>query len=133
VKHTKLALLKLKRLIDTKGLKAHFPVEIRFVKGDDIWLSPAYGEEERCFIGLIAYRPYGKDTPYETLFREAQAILEELGGRPHWGKIHYWTFRECAKAYPKWADFLALRERLDPRRLFWNNYMERVFEEHPKR
>lgn len=31
-------------------MTAHFPIEVRFVKGDDIWLSPAYGED-KCYIG----------------------------------------------------------------------------------
>ncbi|KAF9585167.1 hypothetical protein BGW38_003630 [Lunasporangiospora selenospora] len=38
----------------TNGLKVHFPVEIRFVKKDDVWLSPAYGVDS-CYIGIIMY------------------------------------------------------------------------------
>ena len=38
-----------------KGLKVHFPIEIRFVKKDDVWLSPAYGVDS-CYIGIIMYR-----------------------------------------------------------------------------
>lgn len=37
------------------GLKVHFPIEIRFVKKDDVWLSPAYGVDS-CYIGIIMYR-----------------------------------------------------------------------------
>lgn len=54
------------------------------------------------------------------------------GGRPHWAKIHFWTFQQASKSYPKWKDFLALRERLDPKKLFWNAHMEKLFEAHPK-
>lgn len=78
--HTRLALLKLKRLIDTEGFKVHFPVEVRFVKGDDIWLSPCYGGD-RTYIGIIMYRPYGKDVPYRKYFEGFQKIMEELGTR----------------------------------------------------
>ena len=36
-------------------LNVHFPIEIRFVKKDDVWLSPAYGVDS-CYIGIIMYR-----------------------------------------------------------------------------
>lgn len=36
-------------------LKAHFPVEVRFVKRDDIMLSPS-GECDVTYIGIISYR-----------------------------------------------------------------------------
>ena len=51
------------------------------MKGDDIWLSPAYGGD-RCFIGIIMYRPYGKEVPYEQYFELVQAVMEELGAPP---------------------------------------------------
>ncbi|KAI8099586.1 D-arabinono-1,4-lactone oxidase-domain-containing protein [Halteromyces radiatus] len=49
------ALRQLDRFIKENNLKVHFPVEIRFVDQDDIWLSPAYGRKT-CYIGVIMYR-----------------------------------------------------------------------------
>ena len=53
--HAAAALRELKAFVDRTGFPAHFPVEVRFVAADDIWLSPAYGRPT-CFIGIIMYR-----------------------------------------------------------------------------
>ena len=44
-------------------------------------------------------------------------------GRPHWGKVHTRTAADLAPAYPRFEDFLALRDRLDPDRVFANAYL----------
>jgi hypothetical protein len=38
-----------------KGLRVHFPIEVRWSCEDDIWLSPSYGKET-CWIGVVTYR-----------------------------------------------------------------------------
>ena len=48
------------------------------------------------------------------------------GGRPHWGKIHYQDAESLRGLYPRFDDFLAVRDRLDPERRFTNPYLERV-------
>jgi L-gulonolactone oxidase len=40
---------------DPRGLRPHFPFEIRFSAADDIWLSPSYGQET-CWIGIAQYK-----------------------------------------------------------------------------
>jgi FAD/FMN-containing dehydrogenase len=47
-------------------------------------------------------------------------------GRPHWGKLHTRTAADLAPAYPRFGEFLALRDRLDPDRVFANAYLRRV-------
>ena len=47
-------------------------------------------------------------------------------GRPHWGKLHTLGAADLAPVYPRFADFLALRDRLDPDGLFTNGYLDRV-------
>ena len=59
-------------------------------------------------------------------WKEVTAILREAGGRPHWGKVHTRTAADLATAYDRFADFLAMRDRLDPDRLFANAYLRRV-------
>src|SRR3546814_8771061 len=39
------ALRELSEFIERKKIQVHFPVEYRYVKGDDIWLSPFYGRD----------------------------------------------------------------------------------------
>ncbi len=45
-------------------------------------------------------------------------------GRPHWGKVHTRAAADLAPAYPRFADFLAMRDRLDPDRVFANPHLE---------
>ena len=47
-------------------------------------------------------------------------------GRPHWGKLHTRTASDLEPAYPRWQEFQALRDRLDPDRMFTNAYLDRV-------
>ena len=44
--------------------------------------------------------------------------MTRLGGRPHWGKMHTRDAAYLATVYPRFADFQALRDRLDPRPAF---------------
>jgi L-gulonolactone oxidase len=110
-----------RRLIDEGGLRVSFPVEVRFARGDDIALSPAYGEE-RCFVAVHMYR----GVAYEQYFRGVEAIMDTVGGRPHWGKLHSQRAATLAPRYPEWERFRALRGRLDPEGRFANAYLDRV-------
>ncbi|MER7003108.1 D-arabinono-1,4-lactone oxidase [Dactylosporangium sp. NPDC000555] len=101
--------------------KIQFPVEVRFTAADDIWLSHGYGRDN-AYIAIHQY----VGAPYEEYFRRFEAVTTPLGGRPHWGKMNFRTAESLAGAYPRFADFTALRDKLDPHRLFANAYTERV-------
>ena len=45
------ALVALRAMIKREKLYVHFPIEIRWTKGEDIMLSPSYGRET-CYIGM---------------------------------------------------------------------------------
>ena len=66
------------------------------------------------------------DTDHREYFGGVEAIMRDYDGRPHWGKLHTRTAADLAPAYPRWDDFLAMRERLDPQRVFTNDYLETV-------
>src|SRR5437016_2796278 len=81
------AIMELKRWIESsQNINVLFPVEVRFVKGDDLYLSPAFGRDS-CFINIIMYRPYGKDVNYRTYWDAYEKIMKNSGGRPHWAKV----------------------------------------------
>jgi L-gulonolactone oxidase len=103
------------------GEQIGFPVEVRFAAADDIWLSTAYGRE----TGYVAVHQYHR-REYEPYFRAVEAIAQAAGGRPHWGKIHYRDAESLREVYPRFADFVAVRDRLDPDRRFGNDYLTRV-------
>ncbi|KAF9972100.1 hypothetical protein BGZ73_004817 [Actinomortierella ambigua] len=108
-------------------IRVHSPVEIRFVKKDDIWLSPAYGVNT-CYIGLIMYRPYGTAVPYRQLWTGFERIMSSFGGRPHWAKAHSVTYDELRVSYPKLDQFTQVRKELDPSGMFMNDYLMRHLE-----
>ncbi|KAI9238208.1 MAG: L-gulonolactone oxidase-like protein [Podila humilis] len=129
-RHTAEALRALDKFIEiqkassSSPLKVHFPVEIRFVKKDNVWLSPAYGVDS-CYIGIIMYRPYGKPVPYKRFWAGYEQIMGAFDGRPHWAKAHSVSYAGLEKAYPKMAQFTEIRETLDPEGMFLNDYLRR--------
>jgi L-gulonolactone oxidase len=108
-------------LVEQRRLPILFPLEVRFGAADDALLSPSAGRDS-CYIAVHQYRGMG----FETYFRAVEAIMRDYGGRPHWGKRHYRSAAELAALYPDWARFRAVRDRLDPRRVFANDYTDRV-------
>jgi len=118
------ALRDVMRLIDDRGWRISFPVEVRFARSDDLWMSTAYGRES----GYIAVHRYYREDPTE-YFSAVEEIMLGYGGRPHWGKMHTRDSTELRAMYPRFDDFLAVRDRLDPQRVFANPYLNRVLGE----
>ena len=98
-----------------------FPIEVRFVAGDDSLLSPAH-DRDTCYIAVHQYHGIA----WESYFRSVETIMDSYGGRPHWGKRHFQTAATLADRYPRFEDFLAARNRLDPEGTFRNQYLDRV-------
>ena len=98
-----------------------FPVEVRVAAADDIWLSTAHGRDSAYiaihqFIGM----------PYREYFSAFEKIAGEVGGRPHWGKMHDLDAQTLRSRYPKFDDFLRVRKESDPNGTFTNTYLDRV-------
>ncbi|RWS27066.1 L-gulonolactone oxidase-like protein [Leptotrombidium deliense] len=119
-----------RRYINASNIHAHFPVEVRFVKADDIYLSPAYGRDS-CYINVIMYRPYGKHVDKDEYWNNYEQIMRECGGRPHWAKAHTVTAVDFVKMYPYFRAWALVRKRIDPLNMFGNAYLDRVFETFP--
>lgn len=118
------ALRELKAMVDRSPLRISFPVEVRTAPADDITLSTASGRET-AYIAVHMY----KGTPYQAYFTAAERIFTAHGGRPHWGKVHTRDAEYLAGVYPRFGEFTALRDRLDPDRVFGNDYLRRVLGE----
>ncbi|WP_030680304.1 D-arabinono-1,4-lactone oxidase [Streptomyces sp. NRRL B-1347] len=114
-------LRELRTMIERSPLRVSFPVEVRTAPADDITLSTASGRDS-AYIAVHLYR----GTPFRTYFSAAEQIFVAHEGRPHWGKLHTRDAAYFAEAYPRFAEFTALRDRLDPDRLFANAYLRRV-------
>ncbi|MEI5583165.1 MULTISPECIES: D-arabinono-1,4-lactone oxidase [unclassified Agromyces] len=111
----------IRALIERNGWRISFPIEVRAAASDDVWLSTAYGRE----TGYIAVHRYFREDPRE-YFGAVEAILRDVGGRPHWGKEHSLDADALRRAYPRFDDFLRVRDELDPDRRFANAYLDRV-------
>ncbi len=98
-----------------------FPIEVRVTAADDALISPSY-ERDTVYIAVHQYRGM-KWRPY---FEAVEAIMNEYGGRPHWGKRHFQTAATLAERFSRWDAFQAAREELDPGHAFTNEYAERV-------
>jgi L-gulonolactone oxidase len=99
----------------------NFPLEVRFSAADDAALSMAHGRAS----AYVAVHVFG-GMAWEPYFRAVEAIAQDLGGRPHWGKRHFRTAETLAGVYPAWDEFAAVRARLDPGGVFANAYLDRV-------
>ncbi|MFD9101480.1 D-arabinono-1,4-lactone oxidase [Streptomyces virginiae] len=115
------ALRELRATVDRSRLRISFPVEVRTAPADDITLSTASGRDT-AYIAVHMY----KGTPYQAYFTAAEHIFTSYGGRPHWGKVHTRDAEYFSRVYPRFGEFTALRDRLDPDRVFGNDYLRRV-------
>lgn len=107
--------------IDAAREPLPIPVELRFAAADDVWLSTGY-ERDNAYVAVHQFHRMDN----ARYFAAFEAIVREHAGRPHWGKLHTRTAAELRELYPRFDDFLAVRDRLDPDRTFANDYLDRV-------
>ncbi|QGH70553.1 D-arabinono-1,4-lactone oxidase [Pseudactinotalea sp. HY158] len=117
------ALARVRAWLDRRRAAVPFPIEVRFAAADDVWLSTAFG---RRTAYVAVHQNLGLE--FREYFRAVEAIMADFGGRPHWGKIHWLRRADLAELYPRFGDFLAVRDRVDPHGVFANRYTGRVFD-----
>jgi FAD-linked oxidoreductase len=115
------AVRRVMELIERSGFAVPFPIEARTVAPDDAFLSTAGGRDS----GFVAVHMY-EGMEWQPYFRAVEAIMDELDGRPHWGKRHFQTAATLRPRYPEWERFAAVRARLDPEGRFANAWTERI-------
>jgi L-gulonolactone oxidase len=115
------ALNRVRAFVKQSGLMISFPVEVRFTAADDIPLSTAHGRAS-AYIAVHVYQ----GMQYQQYFEAVEDIMDDYGGRPHWGKLHFQTSETLAPRYPEWEKFQAVRRRIDPAGTFSNAYLDRV-------
>lgn len=115
------ALNRVRRMVTDSGFFLNFPVEVRFTAPDEIPLSTA-SNRESAYIAVHIY----KGMNYVPYFTEVESIMNSYQGRPHWGKLHFQNASTLASRYPQWDVFQAVRNQVDPKRMFSNQYLETV-------
>lgn len=97
------------------------PVEVRFTGPDDVWLSTAH-ERENAYVAVHQYHRLDA----RPLIDAFEAIVAQHEGRPHWGKVHSLGADRLATLYPRFEEFRAVRDRVDPRRRFTNDHLRHL-------
>ena len=108
--------------INKNNKTVHFPIENRFVKADDIYLSPSYQRDS----AYIACHVYNKKE-FTHFFSSLEEIFLSYNGRPHFGKINHFNKELMSKSYPKFNEFCKIREMNDPANIFMTDYMNQLF------
>lgn len=112
----------LRTIIDNE-VDVVFPLEYRYVRRDDTWLSMSSGDEDHAAISI--HRTASED--YRPYFDLIEPIFWKYGGRPHWGKVHSLRSAELSRLYPKFRDFQEARAELDPRGRLLNDHLRNLF------
>jgi len=92
--------------------------EIRTVKEDALWLSPAYGRDVTAFHFTWRQQP----SRVLAVLEKIESLLLPLGAQPHWGKVYI----KPPTGYAKMADFRSLRQSFDLGGKFVNPYIARM-------
>ena len=116
------ALREIRQVLETRHPEVFFPIEVRYVAADDIWLSPFY-QRDTCSIAVHRY--FEED--YKPYFASIEPIFRKYHGRPHWGKLNTLQLADLRRLYPRWDDFAAVRREVDPRGRFLNPYLAGLF------
>lgn len=96
--------------------------EVRAVAGDELWLSGAHGGDV-----LALHFTWVRDVEaVRAVLPGIEAALAPFGVRPHWGKVFTMEPDTVRAAFPRMADFVALRDRVDPQRRFDNAFLQRL-------
>jgi len=110
------------RTIRERGIPVAYPIEYRYTRRDDVWLS-MFHERDGCSISVHQFA----DEAYRPYFAAIEPVFWKYEGRPHWGKLHGLDAAALARLYPRWPDFLAVREALDPAGRMLNAHLRALF------
>jgi xylitol oxidase len=96
-----------------------FVSEIRSVKADELWMSPAYRQD--C---ITLHTTWHQDEKVITdLIPLVEKALRPFDPIPHWAKLSSRPAAVLAPAYPRMGDFRELCNRFDPQKKFLNKYL----------
>jgi len=99
-----------------------FAIELYAASASASWLHPAYGHAAlRINVFWLMHEP---TDPRDEFLPRIWEALAEFQPRLHWAKLfpHEPATMVCGR-YPRMAEFLATRERLDPDRVFLTEWL----------
>nr|WP_245348267.1 D-arabinono-1,4-lactone oxidase [Paeniglutamicibacter psychrophenolicus] len=110
-----------RRVVEAYPQKISFPLEVRSAAADDTWLGTATGRE----TAYIAVHRYARE-PAGDFLASVEKVFTEFDGRPHWGKLHTRDGAFFEAAYPRFGDFLAQRDAVDPHGTLLNEHLRHI-------
>ena len=97
-------------LFRRRDWRISFPIEVRVTPGDDVWLSTAYGRDS-AYIAIHVPRQF----PHQEYFGDVEAVMVSGGRAAALGQdAHPRPPTTWPRAYPRFADFVALRDAARP-------------------
>jgi xylitol oxidase len=93
--------------------------ELRAIAADSLWLSPEYGRDT-----IALHFTWRRDQrAVEQAVAKIESALKPFGARSHWGKVTSLRAADLAPLYERLSDFRRLRDELDPRGAFVNDWL----------
>ena len=126
IKDCQASLKTLHEFVNQNNIPVNAFIEVRNVKSDEFWLSPNY-QRDSCQLTQLLYHPTTKT--YEQYLFEYFDMIGEFQPRPHWGKHFKLNPNHLATIYPKFKNFLAVKNRLDPSGIMTNTFLGNLFKE----
>lgn len=122
IEHTPLVMAALRDHYATGGFATTgtHACEIYAAKASPFWLSPAYGHDV-LRIDLFWFAK-NEGNPESDYYPQFWNLLDRFEPRYHWGKHFPTAPAELGARYPRWQDFMALRQQLDPAGRFATGY-----------
>jgi L-gulono-1,4-lactone dehydrogenase len=96
-------------------------LRVRFGAAEDAWLAMGQGRET-AYVCATA-RDVRASEPF---FGVLEAVATRYDGRPHWGRPHRLHADSLRRRYPRFDDARAVRDRVDPARVFGNLHLGRL-------
>ena len=123
VKDAREILAAYREMIEQSEHKINFIQEIRFVKGDEFALSPAY-QRDSIWVGCYLIGEHG----WKDLMSDFEKLARRYNGRPHWGKEFTIDRKYLATHYPLMQQYNELRRSYDPSGKFENKMIRAIFD-----
>jgi L-gulonolactone oxidase len=118
------ALRELRDTLEDSEHKIHFPIDLRYASAESSWLSPSYSQDT-FYIGMCVREYRGKEVHASMqLFFD---VMRQYCACPNWGKLSDLSKTALEERFPGLDNFRKLRNSIDPRGIFLNEYIRRFF------
>jgi hypothetical protein len=132
IEHAQEVMIAMRDHYRDNGLSAAgtYACEIYAAKKSPFFLSPSYGTDVVRMD--IFWFDGNRESPAKHFYPQFWSVLERFGFRPHWGKTlppadSHTGAAYLREQYPRFDDFLEVREQLDPEQMFvtdyWRNHL----------